>query len=381
MFGGGGDSRKTALVQESVSSTERFTAAMFYGTASLAVIFINKIVLSEYKFPNFLFLAGCQFAFTCTVLLLLHMMKKVEVPRVSFAILKDVSLISFMFFANVVTGLGSTKALNLPMFTALRRFSILMTMIGESYILGKEPSNQVVLSVGLMVGGAFVAALYDLTFDMAGYALVLANDLFTALNGIYLKRATLNTRFSQMGILFYNSLISLICVIIIYVVEHFYWHPIMDSFNSFGSGSLEISPNDATLDLVGSGSGSVLSYWDNVVAFGGWQQGDFITLFLLATCMGSILNYSTFLCTSVNSPLTTTVIGCLKNVLTTYVGMVFMGGYEFTWINFIGLNLSVLGSVHYTYVSLYKGPSVTKSYLHSSYAFSMDGDSKNDNKA
>jgi drug/metabolite transporter (DMT)-like permease len=85
------------------------------------------------------------------------------------------------------------------MFTALRRFSILMTMIGEYTVLGKVPSSQVTFSVFLMVGGAVVAALNDLTFDLWGYCLVLCNDLFTALNGIYLKRATLNGRFSKLG--------------------------------------------------------------------------------------------------------------------------------------------------------------------------------------
>ena len=37
--------------------------------------------------------------------------------------------------ANMLFGLGGTQELSLPMLTVLRRFSILMTMIGEFYIL------------------------------------------------------------------------------------------------------------------------------------------------------------------------------------------------------------------------------------------------------
>lgn len=63
-------------------------------------------------------------------------------------------------------GLGGTQELSLPMMTVLRRFSILMTMIGEFYILSYKPRLSVQLSVYLMIFGALVAAANDLAFNL-----------------------------------------------------------------------------------------------------------------------------------------------------------------------------------------------------------------------
>ena len=78
-----------------------------------------------------------------------------------------------------------------------------------------------------------------------------------------------------------------------------------------------------------------------------WYDFSFLTYLVFASLMGSVLNLAIFLCTSTNSALTTTVVGCLKNVLTSYLGMFVGGDYIFSWLNFLGINISIAGSLIY----------------------------------
>jgi solute carrier family 35 len=87
-----------------------------------------------------------------------------------------------------------------------------------------------------------------------------------------------------------------------------------------------------------------------VLAFAHWSDPMFIFFFTLSALLGFAINWATYWCTHVNSALTTTVVGCLKNILSTYVGMVLGGDYIYSLANFMGLNVSVLGSVVYAVV-------------------------------
>jgi len=426
-----------------ISSYEKVVAACFYGGTSLAVIFTNKFIMSGYSFPYFDFLALVQFLATTFVLTVLVMLKRIDIPPLNVAIFREIFPVAMMFLGNVICGLGSTRSLNLPMFTALRRFSIFMTMCAEYLVLSNRPATQIVVSVLMMVGGAFFAALYDLTFDAYGYALVFFNNVFTALNGVYLKKATISGKCNKMGILYYNSLFSALVMLVFFVAEHVHVatktagggvgvgnggaaalgalradakqaalrRPVRlavaassNSSSTYGIGGsgggvgavsaggasarrfrralAEVAQNAATAAAAASGNKGpptatgpaaaaaagggggpagqaatpvLESTLSKIARHDGWRRWDFLVFFVSAAFMGSVLNYSIFVCTTVNSALTTAVVGCLKNVATTYIGMVMFPDYAFNWPNFVGINVSIFGSLYYTYITLFKG--------------------------
>ncbi|CAM9814497.1 unnamed protein product, partial [Hapterophycus canaliculatus] len=202
------------------------------------------------------------------------------------------------------------------MFTVLRRFSILMTMILERYILQSVTSNMVKVSVLMMIGGSVMAAFFDLKFELQGYLLVLTNDFFTAAYGISIKRA-LNLKIPQTSLLFFNSLFGAIVMTLV------------------------------VLSMPGESA--------RIVEFPGWRDRTFIGLYICTSFMGSVLQYSIFVCTRVNSALTTSVVGCAKNLLTTVVGMLGMGDdYEFGALNCAGMAVSMAGSFLYSWAKVTK---------------------------
>ncbi|CAF1166445.1 unnamed protein product [Rotaria sp. Silwood1] len=262
---------------------QRLSSALFYGICSGLITIVNKLVLTSYGFPSFQLLAIGQ-----------------------------IMPLPLFFFGNLLFGLGGTQAVSLPMFTALRRFSIWMTMIGEQFILHEKQSFTAQLSVYLMVIGALIASGDDLTFNLFGYVFLSINNLCTTAQGVVMKQKLVNKDFNQNGLLFYNSFIILGPTILLALF---------------------------TEDL------------NKVWNYNHYNDIGFIFAFLLSSLMGFLLNYSTMLCTNYNSPLTTTVVGACKNLFVTYLGMFIGGDYMFSFVNFIGLNISAIGSILYSWVT------------------------------
>lgn len=291
---------------------KKVSSAVFYGIASFMITVVNKTVLTTYGFPSYQVLGLGQMFATIVVLACARQAKLVQFPSFDENIVTKIWPLPLIYLGNMATGLGGTKELSLPMFTALRRFSILMTMIAERIVLGVKATVAVQISVFSMVSGALLASFDDMSFTLSGYTLVLLNDVFTAANGVYMKKKLDSKELGKYGLMYYNAFFMIVPASVI----------------AWQTGDLYKS-----------------------MQFEGWSNVLFICQFAASCVMGFILSYSVMICTQFNSALTTTIIGCLKNICVTYLGMVIGGDYIFSWVNFIGLNISVLGSLFYTYVT------------------------------
>ncbi|KAM4710209.1 nucleotide sugar transporter SLC35D2 [Discoglossus pictus] len=296
------------------SRKARVLSALFYGLCSFLIVLVNKTVLTTYKFPSSTFLGIGQMATTILILYFGKMNHFITFPDFNSQIPKKLFPLPLLYIGNHLTGLSSTQKLSLPMFTVLRKFSIPFTLILEMIVIGKRYPLSILLSVATIIVGAFIAASFDLSFNLEGYVIVLLNDLFTASYGVYAKEKMDPKELGKYGVLFYNAVFMIFPTFIFSV-----W-----------TGDLQ-----------------------QVVSFKEWTNIAFILQFLLSCMMGFFLLYSIIQCSYYNSALTTTVVGSIKNVSVAYIGIFVGGDYSFSWLNFLGLNVCMTGGAAYSFFSLW----------------------------
>jgi solute carrier family 35 protein len=211
--------------------------------------------------------------------------------------------------ANMLLGFSASNHMNLAMFSALRRVSVLMTLFAQWYLSKQTFSFSIVASVNIMVAGSLLAMVHDKTFELEGYILVMLHNMLTTASQIVSKSA-MDNGLDKECLLFYSemstALVSLTCC---------------------------------------------FSDMHSVTDFEHWTQLHFVVVFVLSTILTPLVHYSTWWVLEENSPLTLAMSTSIKSgvmCLMVCLGL-FDQTYKWSLLNFVGLQLSTVASLFYVY--------------------------------
>lgn len=310
----------TAMTKKGV-----YVAISYMACAVLLVIF-NKAALSSYEFPCANVITLFQMLSSSLILYALRRWKVISftvkdshtvVTRttnlVPFKTVLNCTPVALSYLLYMLVSMESIRGISVPMYTTLRRTTVFFTMMAEYFLAGKKYSSYVVACVGIIMLGAFVAGARDLSFDYYSYTIVFVSNITTAVYLACISSIGESSGLNSFGLMWCNGIICT-PILLLWTVYR---------------GDLEATRNFPYLYTPG-----------------------FQAVIFLSCALAFLLNYSVFLNTTINSALTQTVCGNLKDLFTVGFGWLVFRGLPFDLLNIVGQCLSFLGSCLYAYCKL-----------------------------
>lgn len=314
------------LFRGSAMTRRGANAAISYMACAVLLVMFNKAALSSYNFPCANVITLLQMISSCSFLYFLRRWKIINFTMGDSLMTSDSSStfvplktlmhtlpLAVAYLLYMVVSVESVRGVNVPMYTTLRRTTVAFTMIMEYFLAGQKYTPPVVGSVGLIVLGAFVAGARDLSFDFFGYAVVFLANITTAIYLATIARIGKSSGLNSFGLMWCNGVIC---------------GPILLLW-TFLRGDLETTINFPYLLSPG-----------------------FLVVLCFSCILAFFLNYSIFLNTTLNSAVTQTICGNLKDLFTIGLGWILFGGLPFDFLNVFGQLLGFLGSGLYAYYKL-----------------------------
>ena len=279
----------------------KIVSCLAYGVVSVSITLFNKTIFSVYRFHYPAFVTLVQVVLSVFFMALLARARIIDfemkggrggILGLKWSTAKKVFPLAFFWMLYVQSGVIALRYLTVPMFSALRRATSLVTVLGEYVAFGKVTPFSSLAAILVMVAGSAVAGATDLSFNATGYAWVGVCVLSTATFLILIRTLGKELELNQHALLFYNNLLSL---------------PMMLAWFLLATDEPK----------------SVFSAYQ-------WQDPSFVVFLLVSASQAFLLNACTFWCTTVNSALVTTIVGeCVEVSL-------FLGRFGFSII--LGFN-------------------------------------------
>lgn len=316
----------TLLFKGSAMTRRRAYAALSYMACAVLLVMFNKAALSTYAFPCANVITLFQMICSTTVLYLLKRWNIITFTigepwtvydksgkLLSLEMLLETLPLSLSYLVYMLASMESIRGVNVPMYTTLRRTTVVFTMIAEYLLTRQKYSSSIVASVAMIVFGAFVAGAGDLSYDTYSYTIVFVANITTAIYLATIARVGKSSGLNSFGLMWCNGIV---CGPILLFWTYFW-------------GDLKTTLNFPHLYSPG-----------------------FQAILLLSCIMAFLLNYTIFLNTTLNSALTQTICGNMKDLFTVGIGWVLFRGLPFDLLNVVGQCLGFLGSAFYAYCKL-----------------------------
>ncbi|KAJ4899152.1 Nucleotide/sugar transporter family protein [Raphanus sativus] len=299
-------------------------AALSYMSCAVMLVLFNKAALSSYDFPCVNIITLFQMVSSTLFLYTLRRKKVISFTAgdsdnnnvsafVPLKTLFHTLPLSVAYLLYMLVTMASVRGVNVPMYTTLRRTTVAFTMVIEYMLTGQRYTRSIIGSVGVILFGAFFAGARDLSFEFYGYAVVFLANITTAVYLATISRTGKSSGLNSFGLMWCNGII---CGPILMI-----W--------TYVCGDLERTINFPHLFSPG-----------------------FMVVLLCSCVLAFFLNYCIFLNTTLNSAVTQTICGNMKDVFTVGLGWMFFGGLPFDLMNVIGQLFGFFGSGLYAYYKI-----------------------------
>ncbi|RKP17407.1 TPT-domain-containing protein [Rozella allomycis CSF55] len=320
------DNKKDGLPFPASTKNEHDTSAKtvfyvisFYWATSLSVVFLNKFILSssEFPFPYPIFVTWFQILVALVLLVVLgELGRRIRVisfiPRFQFEMktATKIAPLTLIYVGMLSANNLCLRDVEVTFYQVARSLTILFQILFTYTFLGQKTSFMALIACGIVFLGFVAGSIGEANFSISGLMYGITSSAFVALYGVYVKKGLAVLDNDEWKLLHYNTVLAFIFL----PPVSYMFNEIPDLFNVYFI-------RDKT-------------FW---------------MIMTLAGVTGFLINISVFLQIKVTSPLTNTISGTAKACAQTFLAWIIFRN-EITFVNGVGIFITLLGSAFYSYV-------------------------------
>ncbi|KAF7727734.1 hypothetical protein EC973_007193 [Apophysomyces ossiformis] len=189
----------------------------FYFVISLSVVFLNKIIMSNYKFPYALFVTWYQLVVALVLLLICarlgqrHLAFSIIPPyELDITVAKRVAPLTFVYIMMLALNNLCLNSVEVTFYQVARSLSINFTILFTYLILGKKTSFKALVACVIVFFGFAIGSYGEMHFSWAGIFYGIGSSAFVALYGIYVQKTLSAVDNNQWKLLHYNTTLAIL---------------------------------------------------------------------------------------------------------------------------------------------------------------------------